>query len=228
MKRAIGGCVLGGLMLTVPLASGCFNLGTGTDQPTGVAGEVASKAQQVVDQIGGPAGFGGMMMFGYADHFPWPMGFYDTDDLASVGGLMTVQLENATDLPCRFNVVYLSSLEGLDEQTLTVDVLAGQTDTVELPCAEIIGLGSLTENGETAAVLDDGALLPNTWCVPGFLHADYGCNGQFSAVVQADVDDLDGDGDTTEPIVVTESLRLHAAPGGMMGHGFMMGFPVQR
>lgn len=228
MKNTGMGVVVGGLFLPILGGAGCVGSVADLAQPTGVAGEVASKAQQVVDEIGGATGFGGMLFEGYGDHLLWPMGFRDEGDLAGADELMIVRFQNDTDEPCRFDLVYISSSDGVDEQVLMVDVAPRQTELVELPCAEIVGLGSLTDSGETAAVLGDAVALPNTWCVPGLLHADYACGDQYRFVVGPDVDDLDGDGNTTEPVVLTEALELHMGVGGMMGHGSMMGFTVRR
>ncbi|MCH7873200.1 MAG: hypothetical protein IID33_16010, partial [Planctomycetes bacterium] len=59
--------------------------------------------------------------------------------------------------------------------------------------------------------------------VPAFLGTDFTCGDEYVCRLRADVDDLDGDGDTSELIVITESLALHMGPGGFGRYGGMMG-----
>lgn len=193
-------------------------------EPTGLAAQVAEKALTIGEQIGGEDGFGGAVMDGYLSHMEDHMGFHGTDDLADPDGHMTVVLRNDSDEDSAFDVAYVASHMSLDEQVLEVDVPPGDQMTVELPCSEIIGLGSLTLVGETAVQLEDGTELENTMCAPAFLGSDYLCGSTYHGFLMADVDDLDADGDTEELIVTTEALELHTGPGGMEGH--MHGTPA--
>ena len=117
----------------------------------------------------------------------------------------------------------MASHLGLDEQTLDVSVPTGEMIGTELPCSEIIGLGSLTMVGETAVHLADGTGIDNRFCVPGFLGSDYLCQGIYRCFLTPDVDDLDENGDTEELVVITDALRFHMGSGGVAGHGHMMG-----
>lgn len=199
-------------------------MGGGMDgrEPTGLAAQVAGKAATIVEQIGGEDGFGGTVLDGYVSHMENHMGFHGLADLADPDGYMTVVLHNESAEDSTFDLVYLASHMGIDEQVLGVDVPAGGEVTVELPCSEIIGLGSLTVVGESAVQLADGTEFENTMCVPAFLGSDYVCESVYHCFLAPDVDDLDGDGDTEELIVTTEALDFHTGPGGTDGHGHMM------
>lgn len=217
----VGGC----LALVV---SGCGSLGfLGSDdgQPTGRAGQVAAKAINVASQIGGDDGFGGELMDSYFSHMEDHMGFHGDSDLADPDQEMMVEFHNESDQDCTFSLTYAASHMGIDDQAMDIDVQAGETVTIALTCAEIIGLGSLTVIGETAAELADGTMLDNVMSVPAFLGSDYECDGTYACTLMVDSDDLDGDGDTQELIVVTDGLPLHMGPSGMGGHlhGGMMG-----
>jgi hypothetical protein len=66
----------------------------------------------------------------------------------------------------------------------------------------------------------------NTFAVPGFLNLDYTCGGVYACTPTADaddLDDLDGDGDTTELILITDGMQLHMQNGGPTGHHHGMG-----
>jgi len=54
--------------------------------------------------------------------------------------------------------------------------------------------------------------------VPAFLGLDYECEDTYRFTLTPDVDDLDGDGDTTELIVQSDALGLHMMNGGPFGH----------
>jgi len=227
--------VLGVGLALAAVSSGCgFGFmpggmhGTNGDdvEPTGLAAQVAGKAQTIAEQIGGEDGFGGAAFDGYLSHMDDHMGFHGTGDLADPDGHMTAVLLNETNEDSTFDVVYIASHFGLDEQVLEVDVPAGDEVTVELPCSEIIGLGSLTLVGATAVQLNGGTEFENTMCVPAFLGSDYVCGTTYHGFLTVDVDDFDADGDTEELIVSTESLTWHMGPGGMGGHGHM-GAPGQ-
>lgn len=58
----------------------------------------------------------------------------------------------------------------------------------------------------------------NTMAVPGFLGLDYVCGGVHQCFLTPDVDDLDGDGDTEELILLSDVMVLHVADGGAIGH----------
>lgn len=230
MKGIYRGVACGVGLVLAAVSSGCgfgFMLGgmDGTNgdgvEPTGLATQVAEKALTIGEQIGGENGFGGAVLDGYRSHMEDRMGFHGADDLADPDGHMTVVLQNESSEDSTFDVVYIASHMGIDEQVRAVDVPAGDEVTVELPCSEIIGLGSLTLVGETAVQLDDGTEFQNTMCVPAFLGSDYLCGSAYHVFLAADVDDLDGDGDTDELIVTTEAFGFHTGPAGMGGHGHM-------
>jgi hypothetical protein len=188
-------------------------------QPTGLAAEVASKAEEVAQTIGGAEGFGGVLMNGYTSHMDAHMGFHGMDDLADPDGHMTIQFLNDADQDGTFRLAYMASHLGPEEQVLEVSVAAGAEEIIELPCSEIVGLGSLTVVGEAAVRLSSGMDIDNRMCVPGFLGADYGCDGVFRCLLAPDSDDVDGDGDTDELMAVTETLEVHMGAFGMMGRG---------
>lgn len=196
--------------------------GNGGRRTTGLATEVAAKALTIGEQIGGEDGFGGTVVGGYLFRMEDHMGFHGADNLADSTGRMTVVLHNESDEDCTFDVVYLASHMGIDEQTLEVEVSAGGEVAIELPCSEIIGLGSLTSVGDVAVELADGTVFENTMCVPAFLGSDYLCESTYHDFLTIDVDDLDADGDTEELIVTTEAFDFHAGPRGSREHGHMM------
>jgi len=147
------------------------------------------------------------------------MGFRNMGDLADENDQMHVRFHNESDAECIFHLAYIASHMGLDEQTMNVTVGPGETLDVDIPCAEILGLGSVAEGGETACELGDGEMFSNEYCVPGFMHADYACDGTFECFLAPDEDDVDGDGDTEELIATTQPLHEHLGQGGMMGRG---------
>lgn len=220
---------LGAVGLVATLAAGC-NTGLGSLVPTGGSTDpdvaaAASKATQVAGTIGGQTGFGGLFMDGYFDHAPAQMGFLNPADLATADGEVVVRLHNDADEDCTFHLAYFAEHEGLDEQTMDVDVPAGADATVRVPCAEILGMGTLDTPGVPGCHLADGLAVPNTMAVPGFLGLDYQCGGTYEYSLTPDVDDLDGDGDTTELIIISDGMRFHMMGGGPFGHrhGFGMG-----
>lgn len=192
-----------------------------------VAG-VSAKAEDAAQQVGGPTGFGGEQMQGYRQHFGSMMGFRNAGDLADADGQVRVRFHNESDEECTFHLAYIASHMGLEEQTRDVTVGAGETLDVDIPCAELLGLGSTTEVDATACELGNGQALGNQYCVPGFMHADYDCSGTFECFVGPDQDDVDGDGNTTELVATTQSLHEHLGQNGMMmgqGHGHMRNVP---
>lgn len=186
--------------------------------PTGLTADVASKAEQVAREIGG-TGFGGPMMNGYFDHMDDHMGFHDAADLADQNGTISVTFTNDSGRACTFHYAFMRSADGLDTQTRDVDVPAGEIVTVEMPCAEIVGMGSLTDVGANAGNGADGATFDNRYCVPGFLNSDYTCGGEFACLLAPDTNDVDQDGNTAELIMLTSAMQQHMGSGGMDRHG---------
>lgn len=204
----------------VVLATGCIpGLGLSGGTPTGVAGEVLDKAEGIAAQIGGENGFGGTQMNGYLLHMGANMGFYGMGDLADPDGGMIVRLHNDADQECTFHLVYVASHMSLTDQTMDVTVRPGETETIEMPCAEMIGLGSMTGVGEVACELEDGTMFDNRMCVPGFMNSDYDCGSGYDCFFGQDTDDVDRDGDTNEMMATTQALHGHMRPMGMMGLG---------
>lgn len=223
MRTGTGMLALALLSAAVGLTTGC-GLGTVALEPTGLAAEVAERAVDVADQIGGEDGFGGTWMNGYVDHMPMHMGFHGMAYLADEDGTVTIEVVNDAAPAAVVHVVYLTTAEGeLTEQTVEVEVEGYGTVSIDVPCAEIVGVGALDDVGATAADLDDATALPNDFCVPAFLNADYVCGGVYAIYVGADEDDLDEDGDTEETVITTEALQTHMGPGGMSGSGHMYG-----
>ena len=201
--------------------------GTGDDT---TAAAVAAKAINVANTIGGAQGYGGTLMDGYGDHMPGQMGFLDDEDLADPDLDMRVRFRNDSDEDCTFHLTYFANHMGLDEHTEDVEVPAGEEGTFDFPCAEIVGVGSLEMPGEPGCQLADGETVDNVMAVPAFLGTDYVCGGFHEFHLTPDVDDLDGDGDTDELIIVSDAMQDHMGSGGPMGHdhhggggGMMMG-----
>ncbi|HNO78136.1 MAG TPA: hypothetical protein PKN33_08755 [Phycisphaerae bacterium] len=182
------------------------------------AGGMAARANDVAGRIGGASGFGGMMMAGYADHATEEMGFRDDNDLAPRDGTMMLNIKNESGQDAEFHATYIASHMGLDENALDVSVLAGEFVTIEMPCAEIVGMGSLDDPGAAGCHLDDDTAIPNTMMVPGFLGQDYVCGGIYGCTLTPDVDDLDEDGDTEELVIISDGMQRHMMNGGVEGH----------
>lgn len=201
------------------LLAGCVNSGepiAGSNE--GLPSAVAEKAVNVASQIGGANGFGAGLMDGYTQHSESPMGFNSEEDLADPAGQMMVRMQNQSDQNCTFHLTYFASPMGLEDQGQDVEVPAGQEITVAVPCAELMGMGSLEDPGAVACHLANGHPVSNMMSVPGFLGMDYACGGTYSFVLKPDADDLDGDGDTTELLVKSEAMQTHMEAGGPMGH----------
>ena len=213
------GAGLLGLAVVSALIAGC-PLGTVTPDGNNTANvsDVVSKAVAVAASVGGESGFGGAMMTGYADHMPFHMGLGSDADLADAASGVTIHLSNHSEVDGTFHLSYFASHMGLDDLAQDVDVPAGDNVTIELPCAEIIGLGPLTEPGEPGCLLATGEAVPNTMAVPGFLGQDFVCGGVYECSLTPDVDDLDEDGDTTELILFSEAMEFHMMSGGPTGH----------
>lgn len=220
-KAVLAGVAAGILTLA---STGCSSVWQGWEQPTGLAGEIAAKAEDIAELIGGVDGFGGPFMDGYINHMGTHMGFHNEFYLAGADDEFDVELTNGTPFPCQFHVAYIQSGLGLDEQVETVVVEPGETVEVRLPCAEIVGIGSVTIVGAVGAEATDGTFFDNRYCVPGFLHSDYDCGGTFASVLSRDINDLDGDGDTEEMMLVTIGMISHMQRGGMARHMLEGGF----
>lgn len=203
----------------IVLSTGCMS---GTVAPpdgdSAVVGDVAAKATDIAAQIGGANGFGGSLLDGYVDHMPGQMGFRGSEDLASGTAGMMVRIQNEAAQDGTFHLSYFASHMGLDEQTMDVEVPAGEALTVDIACSEIVGFGPLETPGETGCHLADGEAVDNVMTVPGFLGQDFTCDGIYECVLTADVDDLDGDGDTEELIIISDAMEFHMMNGGPTGH----------
>lgn len=207
------------MLVVTTMSAGCMS---GIDLlpnggSTGVA-DLAAKATEVASHVGGADGFGGTLMDGYMDHMPNHMGFDGTLDLAGADSHMMVVLRNESDQDGTFHLSYIASHMGLAEQETDVVVGAGDDVTVEIPCSEIVGIGSLDTPGALGCYLGDGETIGNTMSVPGFLGQDFTCNGTYSCVLVQDVNDLDGDGDTQELIILSDAMNFHMMNGGPLGH----------
>ncbi len=211
---------LSSLLVLVALAfvPGCVNgvIPSTDNDPTVQA--VATKANSVASSVGGQDGYGGALMMGYADHMPEQMGFTSRGDLAGHGDMMTISLRNEADQVGTFHLSYFASHMGFVDEMMDVEVPAGDETTLEIPCSEIVGMGPLHEPGAAGCHLDDGEAVDNMMAVPGFLGQDFTCGGTYACVLTQDVDDLDGDGDTEELVVVSNAMDLHMMNGGPMGH----------
>lgn len=183
---------------------------------------VVTKAENIAQLIGS-SGYGGPAFSGYRQHMGPMMGFLDADALADPNGTVGMQFWNQSGVPCTFHLAFVASYDQLQEQAQDITVQPGQVVTFDMPCAEVVGLGGLTHVGTPAGTLGSGAQLGNEFCVPGFLNSDYLCGGTFACYLSPDANDLDGDGDAQELVITTQPLQQHLGPGGMMGHGHMMG-----
>ncbi|GKS60500.1 hypothetical protein YTPLAS18_40270 [Nitrospira sp.] len=190
----------------------------GGSELTGLALDVATKANTVASQIGGPTGFGGMLMEGYREHMLENMGFHGADDLADADSDMGIRLTNDSTQDCTFHLAYFASHIGMAEQLMDVSVQAGDSLTISIPCSEIIGLGGLEAPGEAGCHLSDGEAVDNMMAVPGFFEQDFTCDETYACVLTSDVNDLDGDGDTEELIIVSDAMTFHMMNGGPSGH----------
>lgn len=207
----VPGCMMGA---AIP-GGGADDAGDGDAE---LVSEVAAKATDVAGRIGGADGFGGDAMTGYLEHAPSQMGFHGHGDLATATGGMMVRLHNESEEDCTFHLSYIASHIGLDEEMMDVEVGAGQEVAVDLPCSEMVGTGPLDRPGEAGCHLADGEAVDNTMAVPGFLGLDYECRAVYECVLTPDVDDLDGDGNTEELIIVSDAMQTHMMDGGPTGH----------
>lgn len=223
MKQKLTGLI--GCVAIWSLSTGCNAFPATADNGVDV---VTQKAEDIAATIGGSAGFGGAMMAGYLDHAPSHMGFNGTTDLASPTGMLSIHLRNESTQDCEFHLSYYAHYEQSGDQMMTTDVPAGEEQIVTIPCAEIVGMGSLESPGEVGCVLQSGETVPNSMAVPAFLGMDFQCGGEMSFVLMPDENDLDSDGNTTELIIQSQAMMSHMANGGPFGHmhgsdGGMMG-----
>lgn len=202
----------------IPLAAGCTNAPGIPNGGAELAPLVSAKATTVAEQIGGPLGFGGMVMNGYLDHAPTSMGFRDANDLADPNAGMTIRLQNDAAQAATCHARFVASFEGLDEQEMDIEVPANGEATVNIPCSEIVGMGSLETPGAAACHFADGQAVDNLMAVPGFLGLDHQCGQMHQFMLTLDVDDLDGDGDTEELIMLSQGMQTHMLDGGPLGH----------
>lgn len=224
IKRTLIGVVLG---------SGCLALcactlgGLGTlfsfTGPTGLTANIASKAEAVARQMGGPGGFGGEMMDGYARHMPQHMGFHNDSNLVGSDAPMMVGLSNESGQDCVFHLSYVTSQMGATEQTMDVSVPAGGDVTVQIPCSEIVGMGPLETPGQPGCHLADGRSVNNVMSAPGFVGMNYSCGGEYMFHLMTDANDLDGDGDHQEFIIMSQAMEQFMQRGFPTGMGTMMG-----
>ncbi len=179
---------------------------------------VASKAASIASMVGGVDGFGSNAMTGYTSHMPGAMGFYSQANMASETGELMVRLENQWHTDATFHLSYLASHMGLEYILQDVNVAAGESITMTLPCAEIVGLGPLVNPGEPGCHLNDGEAVANTMAVPGLLGQDFSCGDVYTCILTQDIDDLDDDGDLEELILLSDAMTSHLANGGPQGH----------
>lgn len=200
------------------------NLVTPGDQSaTAEVATVAAKAVNIGNEIGGPSGFGGMRMSGYMQQMMANMGFSTADSLATPGSMMTVVFHNQSSQVCTFHLAYFSSQAGNQDQSADVTVPALGQQTFQMPCAEIVGLGSLETPGGIGCQLADGQTISNMMTVPGFLGTDYTCGSTYHMYLGPDTNDLNGNGDTQELIAYSQAMQTHMQSGGMMNGGMMSG-----
>jgi hypothetical protein len=200
------------------IAGACTRLGPAPNDGADLAPLVSAKALDVAGTIGGIDGYGGTMMNGYVDHADQQLRFFDATDLADPDSHISVTLQNLSDEACTFHLTYFASYIGLDEQVQLVEVPPGEETTVELSCSEILGMGSLESPGAVGCHLAGGLELGNTLAVPGFLGLDYTCGTDYDFAVTPDENDIDGDGDTEELILLSEGMEAHMLLGGPMYH----------
>ncbi|MBI1827274.1 MAG: hypothetical protein HY287_03730 [Planctomycetes bacterium] len=208
-------CLALACVATAP--TGCIV--SGSPNATGnLAPLVDAKAVAVAEQVGGVAGFGGTMMDGYFNHAEQQIHFDSANDLADSNAHMTIAMRNNSTQTCTFHVAYLASHMGLDDQTEDAIVPAGGQTTIEIPCAEMVGMGSLETPGAVACQLANGQTVDNVMSVPAFLGLDYQCGQMYQFMLTPDTNDLDNDGDTKELIVQSDAMRMHSLDGGPTGH----------
>lgn len=215
------------LALTAALA-GCQSTASNLDSATVDAVDAAAnRAVQVAEQIGGVDGFGGALASACLGPGGFMPPFAGPADLADSSGVLTVRCTNLAGERAAFHLAYFASHLGWGDQSLDLEVAAGSTVDVQIPCAEIVGLGPLTAPGGYGCQLASGGRVNNRFAIPGFLNRDYACGGVWACTLLADADDVDGDGDTAEPIVFSDGLLdwLHSPAGAAYHHGPHSGAP---
>lgn len=209
---ALGACSVGDLESLLNLIG-----------PTGLTAGIASKAEAVARQMGGPGGFGGEMMDGFAGRMPQHMGFHNETNLMEPGGSMMVGMSNDSNQDCVFHLSYVTSQMGTAEQTMDVTVPAGGEVTVQMPCSEILGMGPLEMPGQPGCHLADGQPVSNTMSVPGFMGMNYSCGDEYMFHLMTDANDLNGNGDRQEFIIMSQAMEQFMQRGFPTGTGSMMG-----
>ncbi len=227
LATALGLFVTGCVISPTGLLDSLFDRPAAT--PSGLAAAVADKVEAIARRVGDPNGFAPGVVEDFFSHMGPHMGFRSLADLADPNAPLRIELVNDANQPCVFHLSWIASHAGLDEQTLDVIVGPQDREPLELPCAEIVGLGTLDAPGTPAAHLDDGTPLENRFCVPGFLHDAFECGGMMRVVLAPDRDDLDNDHDTDELIVTTDVLWAHIrGMGPMHGPPAVMGPPFRQ
>lgn len=197
-------------------------MGCGTSSPvTPTPGQsdkltaVQEKVDAVTSHIGGPTGFGGTNMTNYLVGMPEHMGFTTDASLADPNGHVNVHLVNGSNAACTVHLTYFDSNLGNSEQTQDVPVPANGDATVQIPCSEIIGTGSLETPGTAACRLANGSDISNMMALPAFLGTDYTCGSTYQMTVTPDVNNLMGTGNTSQLIMTSGAMVRHME--SMMG-----------
>ncbi|MBA5868190.1 MAG: hypothetical protein GDA67_15965 [Nitrospira sp. CR1.3] len=224
VKKFLIGVVLcnGCLALCACTTGGLWSL-LNLTEPAGLSAAIASKAEAVGRQMGGPGGFGGEMMDGYAGHMPQHMGFHSDSNLVGTGAPMMVGLSNESGQDGVFHLSYVSSQMGATEQMMDVTVAGGGEVTVQMPCSEIVGMGPMEMPGQPGCHLADGQPVGNAMSTPGFMGMNYSCGEEYAFRLMADINDLDGDGDLQELIIMSQAMEQFMKVSFPMGMGSMMG-----
>lgn len=209
---ALGACSVGDLESLLNLIG-----------PTGLTAGIASKAEAVARQMGGPGGFGGEMMDGYAGRMPQHMGFHNDSNLVGTGVPIMVGLSNESGQDCVFHLSYVSSQAGASEQSMDVSVPAGADVTVQIPCSEIVGMGPMETPGQPGCHLADGQPVSNVMSAPGFVGMNFSCGDEYMFQLMTDANDLDSDGDHQELIIMSQAMEQFMQSGFPTGMGSMMG-----
>lgn len=224
VKKSLIGVVLcsGCLALCACTTGGLWSLLNLTG-PTGLSTDIGSKAEAIGRQMGGPGGFGGQMMDGYVGHMPQHMGIHNDSNLVGSGTSMIVGLSNESSQDCVFHLSYVTSQMGASEQSMDVSVPAGMDVTIQIPCSEIVGMGPMEKPGQPGCHLADGQPVSNMMSAPGFVGMNYSCGGEYMFQLMADANDLDGDGDHQELIIMSQAMVQFMQRGFPTGMGSMMG-----
>lgn len=207
------------LLTTVALAAVAGCPGTDGSAETDKLAAVQAKVDSVTSHIGGTNGFGGMRMASYMQGMPAHMGFASEASLADPNGHLNVHMVNHSNLAATMHLSYFCSNLPSPDQTQDVPVPAGGETTVQIPCAEIVGTGSLDTPGTAACRLSSGTDISNMMTLPAFLGTDYTCGGTYEMTLTPDANNLTGGG-TGQLIMMSGAMSQHMASmmqGGMMG-----------